>query len=71
VVVLWVWVGVAVLSVVVLGGLVYGVLGALKRLSGEMAALDRDLRPVLTEVQKTLARVAEAGGHGAQPRHRP
>jgi hypothetical protein len=59
VVVLWVWVGVAVLSVVVLGGLVYGVLGALKRLAGEMAALDRDLRPVLGEVQKTLARLAE------------
>jgi hypothetical protein len=60
VVVVWVWVGVAVLSVVVLGGLVYGVLSALKRLSREMAALDRDLRPVLGEVQKTLERVAEA-----------
>jgi hypothetical protein len=60
VVVLWVWVGVAVLSVVVLGSLVYGVLGALKRLTGEMAALDRDLRPVLGEVQQTLARAAQA-----------
>jgi hypothetical protein len=61
VVVVWVWVGVAVLSVVVLGGLAFGVLSALKRLTGEMAALDRDLRPVLGEVQRTLERVAEAG----------
>jgi hypothetical protein len=61
VVVVWVWVGVAVLSVVVLGGLAYGVLGALKRLSREMAALDHDLRPVLGEVQKALERAAAAG----------
>ena len=60
-VVLWVWVGVAVVSVVVLGGLVYGVLGAAKRLAREMAALDRETRPVLDEVQRTLARAAEAG----------
>ena len=59
-VVVWVWVGVAVLSVVVLGGLVYGVLAAMKRLAREMAALDRDLRPVLGDVQQALARAAEA-----------
>ena len=63
-VVVWVWIGVAVLSVVVIGGLVYGVLAALKRLAGEVSALDRELRPVLGEVQKTLARAAETGTHG-------
>ena len=63
-VVVWVWVAVAVLTVVVLGGLVYGVLAALKRLAGEVSAFDRELRPVLAEVQQTLARAAEAGSHG-------
>lgn len=62
-VVLWVWVGVAVPTVVVLGGLVYGVLAAMKRLAGEVSALDRELRPVLAEVQRTLARAAETGTH--------
>lgn len=63
-VVVWVWVGVAVLTVVVLGGLVYGVLAAMKRLAGEVSAFDRELRPVLAEVQQTLARVAEGTDGG-------
>jgi hypothetical protein len=59
VVVLWVWVGVVVLTLVVLGGLVYGLLGAFRRLSREVQALDRDLRPVLGQAQQALARAAE------------
>jgi hypothetical protein len=64
VVVLWVWVGVAVLTLVVLGGLVYSLLGAFRRLGREVQALDRDLRPVLGEVQQTLARAAEVQTRG-------
>ena len=67
-VVVWVWVGVAVLTVVVLGGLVYGVLAAMKRLAGEVTAFDRELRPVLTEVQQTLARVTEGAERGGDRR---
>jgi hypothetical protein len=59
VVVVWVWVGVAVLTLVVLGGIVYGLLGAFRRLGREVQALDRELRPVLGQVQETLARAAD------------
>jgi hypothetical protein len=56
-----VWIAVAVLAVVVLGVLGYGLLGAAGRLRREVAALDRELRPVLTELQATAARAAEVG----------
>ena len=52
-----VWIVVVVLSVVVLGGIAYSVVGALGRLRREMEGAERDLRPVLTEVQATLAAV--------------
>ncbi len=62
VVVLYVWIGVAVLAVVFLGGLVFAVLGAVRRLGREMAALDAEVRPVLGQAQRTSARAAEIGG---------
>ena len=54
-----VWIAVAVLAVVVLGALAYGVLGAAGRLRRELAALEQDLRPLLTEAQTTAARAAQ------------
>jgi hypothetical protein len=55
-----VWIAVAVLAAVVLGALGYGLFGALSRLRREAAALERDVRPVLTQVQATAARAADA-----------
>ena len=57
-----IWIAVAVVVLVVLGSVVFGVVGAMKRLSREVAALDRDLRPVLAQVQETAARAAASGG---------
>ena len=54
-----VWICVAVLAVVVLGGLAYGLLGAVGRLRREFAALERDVRPLLSEAQATAVRAAE------------
>jgi hypothetical protein len=51
-----VWIAVGVLTVVVLGSLAYTTVGALQRLGREAAALDRDVRPVLDQLQDTLAR---------------
>jgi hypothetical protein len=57
--VLWVWIGVVVLAVVVLGILAYGLVGALTRLRREVEGAQRDLAPVLAQLQDTSAR-AEA-----------
>ena len=54
-----VWIAVAVLAVVVLGTLVYGVLGAAGRLRRELAALEQEVRPLLTEAQATAERAAQ------------
>ena len=54
-----VWIAVAVLAVVVLGTLVYGVLGAAGRLRRELAALEQEVRPLLTEAQATAARAGQ------------
>jgi hypothetical protein len=56
---LWVWIAVAVLAVLVLGGLAYGLLGAAGRLRREIAGAERDLRPVLEQLQATAARAEE------------
>ena len=61
-VLLVVWLVVVVLAVVVLGALAYGLLGAFARLGREVAALDRDVRPLLEQAQQTAARAAEARG---------
>ena len=63
---LWiVWVAVVVLAVVVLGGITYGVLGALRRLGREVEALDRETRPLLASAQQTAARAAHVREGGA------
>ena len=53
-----VWIAVVVLSLVVLGALVHGVVGARQRLLRELAAAERDVRPFLEQVQVTTARAA-------------
>ena len=58
-VLLIVWIVVVVLALVVLGGLAHGLLGAFSRLSREVQGADKDLRPVLEQLQATAAR-AEA-----------
>jgi hypothetical protein len=58
-VLLVVWIAVAVLAVVVLGILAFGLVGALRRLGREVTALQAELQPVLAEVQATAARAGE------------
>jgi hypothetical protein len=60
-VLLVVWVVVAVLAVLVLGGIGFGVVGAARRLTREAHALETEVRPVLVEVQQALDRAATRG----------
>ncbi|MGY1717322.1 hypothetical protein [Geodermatophilus nigrescens] len=56
---LWVvWIAVVVLSLVVLGAVVSGLLGARQRLVRELEAAERDVRPFLEQAQATAARAA-------------
>jgi hypothetical protein len=48
-----------VLALVVLGAVAYGVFGAFSRLGREVATFEREVRPVLEQVQATAA-AAEA-----------
>ena len=50
-----VWIAVVVLALVVLGGVAYGVFGAFSRLGREVASFEREVRPVLDQVQATAA----------------
>jgi hypothetical protein len=63
--VLWVWIGVAVLAVVVLGVIGYGLMGALTRLRREVEGAQRDLQPLLTELQATAARAESVAARRA------
>jgi hypothetical protein len=53
-----VWITAAVLSLVVLGVLAYGLLGAFQRLGRELEAAEREVRPFLEQAQATAARAA-------------
>ena len=59
---------VLVLTLVVLGVVGYGVLGAFGRLGKELEAAERDVRPFLTEAQATAARAAGSGDRPATRR---
>ena len=52
---LWVWIGVAVLTLLVLGIVGYGLVGALTRLRREVEGAQQDLAPVLEQLQATAA----------------
>ncbi|WP_235495300.1 hypothetical protein [Geodermatophilus sp. Leaf369] len=66
--VLIVWVVVAVLAVLALGVLAYGLLGARNRLTRELAALERDVAPVAARLQASLAAAAQARERAGQDR---
>jgi hypothetical protein len=59
VVVLWVWIAVVVLTLVVLGVMAYGLVGALTRLRREVEGAQREIAPVLAQLQATAARADE------------
>ena len=65
-VLLVVWAVVLVLVAVVLGGLVYGLLGAFGRLRREVEGAERDLRPLLQQLQQTSDRVNARAGTGSR-----
>jgi hypothetical protein len=50
-----VWIAVAVVAVVILGGLLYTLFGAVQRLRREVEAARREVLPVLEEAQTALA----------------
>jgi hypothetical protein len=52
---------VVVLALVVLGLVGYGVLGASGRLNRELAAAERDVRPLLDDARAAAARANELG----------
>jgi hypothetical protein len=55
-VLLFVWIGVAVFAVLVLGVLAYGLVGAAGRLNRELRGLERDVQPLLAEAQAVPVR---------------
>jgi hypothetical protein len=54
--VVWIVAGLVVLAV--LGSVLFGLAGSLRRLRGEMSALEREVAPVRTQAQQTAARAA-------------
>jgi hypothetical protein len=61
VVLLIVWIVVVLLALVVLGAIGYGLLGAAGRLRRELEAAERDVRPLLVQVQAASDRAAGNG----------
>ena len=55
----FVWIGVAVLGLLGLGAVAYGVFGAFARLGREVAQFDREVRPVLEQVETAQAAAQE------------
>ena len=48
-------IAVVVVALLVLGGVAYGLFGAFSRLGREVASFEREVRPVLDQVQATAA----------------
>lgn len=53
-----VWTVAVLVVLAVLGSVLFGVAGALRRLGRELAAFERELEPVRTQAQATAARAA-------------
>jgi hypothetical protein len=58
---------VLVLALVVLGAVGYVVLGAFGRLNRELAAAERDVRPLLEQAGSTATRARQVGERPAGP----
>ena len=56
-----VWIVVAAVAVVILGGLLFSLLGAVQRLRREVAAVQRELQPVLDQAQQLAERRSAQG----------
>ena len=54
--VVWVVAGLVVLAV--LGSVLFGLAGSLRRLGGELSALEREVEPVRTQIQQTATSAA-------------
>ena len=54
--VVWIVAGLVVLAA--FGSVLFGLAGSLRRLSGELSALEREVQPVRTQVEQTAARAA-------------
>jgi hypothetical protein len=54
-----VWISVAVIALVILGSVLYGVAGAFQRLHREVAAAQQEVLPAVQQIQHTLAAVQE------------
>ncbi|MGY1832791.1 hypothetical protein ACI8AA_20460 [Geodermatophilus sp. SYSU D01180] len=65
-----VWIAAVVVSLVVLGAIGYGLLGAFQRLGRELQAAEREVRPVLEQAAATAVRAAalQAGERPADGR---
>ncbi|GAB3197452.1 hypothetical protein GCM10027261_22630 [Geodermatophilus arenarius] len=65
-----VWIAAVVVSLVVLGSIGYGLVGAFRRLGRELQAAEREVRPVLEQAAATAARAAalQAGERPADAR---
>ena len=53
-----VWIVAGLVVLLVLAGVLFGVFGSLRRLSTELTAFERELRPVTEQAQRTAARAA-------------
>jgi hypothetical protein len=58
-----VWISVAVVALVILGSVLYGVAGAFQRLHREVTAAQREVLPAVQQIQQTLALVQERQRH--------
>jgi len=62
--VVWIVAGLVVLAV--LGSVLFGLAGSLRRLGGELSALEREVEPVRTQAQQTAARAAAVRDRSAR-----
>jgi hypothetical protein len=56
-----VWIVVAVVALVILGSLLFSLLGAVQRLRREVAAVQRELQPLLDQAQQLAERRSAQG----------
>ena len=62
-----VWIAVAVLTLAILGGIAYGVVGAANRLRKEVTGAAAEWQPVLADVQASRAAAERSRSGVSQP----